>query len=232
MNIRVLVLLLSLLTVKVLGAVGNESVIAVDSNEMGRMNKTLSLALKAGSVTGGISGSGIDVGYYLSPDFIIGGEYLKGETDLKDSFSERIFSTIDKSKVNAQVYGLYGRYFAGSTFAINSGIYYRNIESEIDVSSRYDKSYFISTKSQGSATVAKLGIGNYWSWSSGISLGCEWIGVQAPIANRNHKTTFLAGNGVTKSEKQSSFKLIDDLSQTFSSLTTWNVLTVHLGMSF
>src|SRR5690349_16241029 len=110
-----------------MGAVDNENIASMSSFENNRVNTKLNLALKAGFIAGGLTGSGADVGVYLNKDLILGAEYLQGKDNLKDQGSVITMGRVDKSTVQSQVYGVYAKYFTGPTFAITSGIYHRSI---------------------------------------------------------------------------------------------------------
>lgn len=234
MKMRILLFLISIHAIQLSAAIENETVINKSSFEENRANTNLNLALKLGYIAGGITGSGIDLGYHLNENLIIGAEYLQGKDDLRDAVNSNtsLSTSIDKVSLQAQFYGIYSKYFMGPTFAVTGGVYQRSINSEIAISSNYDDEIFVSTKSKGSATVAKLGIGNYWSWKFGLTLGCEWIGAQVPIANKKMDSSFTVGSKHSSKDKESIQKIGDDLSKTFSSNTTWSLLNVHLGYNF
>ncbi len=225
-------LALTLFTANAFSAIEPQSTTSISNFELNRTNKNVNLALKAGLITGGISGSGIDAAYYLNPNLLVGFEYLQGDEDLRDKAASSIYSNVDKAKISSKFYGVYGKYFTGSTFALTGGLYQRSIDAKIKISSSLDKNYYLSTSSTGSATVAKFGLGNYWSWNFGLTLGCEWVGVQMPVGNKKDRSSLDYGSSVSKSTAQEDLELVDDLSKTFSSSTTYSLLNLHLGYNF
>lgn len=214
------------------GAVNSESTTNISNFELNRTNKMYNLALKGGNISGGIPGYGIDVAYYTNPNLLIGLEYLQGKDDRKDELHTSLYANIDKVQLESKIFGIYGKYFTGPTFALTGGFYQRSITGIVKVSSSTDSNDFISTSSNGVATVAKIGVGNYWSWNFGLTLGCEWIGAQVPIANQNEKSSISYGTNTSKSNKNELLGLVENLSKDFSSSTSYSLLNLHLGYNF
>lgn len=84
-------------------------------------------------------------------------------------------------------------YFIGTTFAVNGGFYYTNIEEKGRLRSNKSDSYKIN----GNALTTKIGLGNFWSWKFGLTLGCEWVGVAFPPLFSSYSVTGTSTANIT-----------------------------------
>lgn len=208
------------------------STVILNESENSRQNKKTSLALRSGSIAGGISGSGVDISFFSDTNTQFGIEYMTGTHDLKPDIASIYSETIDKANLNAQLIGIYGKYFTGNSFAINGGISFRKIEADYIITNKSLSDYYVNSEVSGSATIGNIGIGNYWSWDNGFVLGCEWINYQIPLANKKYSSNTITGPGFDKSKSDELEKISMDLAKLFSSASTLQVLNIYLGYSF
>lgn len=198
------------------------------SSESARARKHFGVALKSGLAVGLISGSGLDGYMNLNPKLQFGLSYVMGTLDLKSSVTALTGANIDKLNLNVSLIEAYAKYFVGNSFALIGGLGYRNINSDISVTSTTGSKNTATSKSTGTAFVAKIGLGNYWSWKSGFTLGCEWVGYLTPLSSAYSSDS----SGVSTASMASLNNSANDLSKTFASTSTAQFLNLAIGYSF
>ncbi len=185
---------------------------------------------RTGLIVGGVPGAGVDLAYKLNPSVQVGVNLLSGSYDAKPLITSTYSNvTIDKVDLNARIYEAYGRYFLSKSFAFTGGLSYRQIDSEIMVSSS-DRKTFINTKSKGEAIAAKIGVGNYWTWDSGFTLGCEWAGYMVPVSGSYTSSTDSAG--ILSDDMTSIKKDSEDLGKFYAKSSLTQLLNLVVGYSF
>lgn len=200
---------------------------ASGSSTASRSLKWGGLAVKGGMIASGIPGSGVEAYMNLSPKFQVGLGFSSGTLDLSSLVSTVALVSIDKVNLNAQIIDVYSKYFVGNSFALTGGLAYRNMNSEINVSSSGSS---ISTTSSGSAITAKVGIGNYWTYDFGLTIGCEWVGYLAPLSSSYSSTS--TQTGTVSSNLTNVRNDAEDLGKTLAKTGSVQLLNLTLGYSF
>lgn len=193
-----------------------------------RQSHSVNVNLKTGFIVGAVSGSGIDVSLNRDSTVQWGLAYSTGSFDLRSLLTSTSGVDTDKVLLSAQLLEVYGKYFPENTFAITGGLGYRVIKSDIDIHSQTDAG-FVRTTSTGNAVVAKIGIGNYWSWDSGFNLGCEWVGYLLPLQSSYSSST---SSTITSTRLADLRDDAQDLGKTFAKTGTMQLLNLTLGWSF
>lgn len=157
-------------------------------------------------------GSGIQVGYFLTPRLMLEADYMQA------SFS--LFGY--ESKVNVATART--KWFVGNSFYVQGGAGLRQLSAVDDVSA------FIGTDSYrtsfaSSYLVGEVGIGNRWQFDS-FTIGCDWVGYLVPLAKLSSSESF-SGN-------ESEATKDDDRKNFTSQSENGNLLLVrfHLGWAF
>ena len=180
-----------------------------------------------GNIAGGIPGGGIEGMYRKDSKIEYGFEAYSGSLSLIDRISTVSTVNLEAADLKAKYFGGSARYFFGETFAITGGLGYRQIDSLIRVTS---KTSAIQTTSNGEAFYARVGIGNYWSWSSGFSLGCEWIGAQVPLSSKYSSAN--QSTGVSSSSMEDVRSTGEELGETLAKSTILQTLNLKIGYTF
>ncbi len=180
-----------------------------------------------GNIAGGISGAGVEGMYRKNSKLEFGFEFHTGSLSLIDKIDTTSSVKLEAADLNAKYFGGIARYFVGETFAVNGGLGYRQIDSLIRVSS---SSSSIQTTSNGNAFYARVGIGNYWTWNSGFSLGCEWIGAQVPLSSSYSSES--QSSGVSSSSMENVRETGEDLGKTLAKSTIFQALNLKIGYTF
>ena len=141
------------------------------TSEHNRMDKEYTLSAQVvGLNSPGIVGSGINFGWYQSRNLI---------WQIETTFHNERQGIFHRPTGNSL--GLHLKYFPGNTFYMNSGLDYR----QIDYNDRYYISYdsgYQTARFKSRSVALTYGIGNQWQWEN-FTLGCEWVGIAAPIAS-------------------------------------------------
>lgn len=102
------------------------------------------------------------------------------------------------------------RYFVSETFAVTGGLGNRRGILKISVSD--DQQNVINTVQTISTIDAGLAVGNYWLWSNGFMIGCDWIGVLTPVSS-SFESTFSSNLDDLAAEEDLVKRLNDNLSK-------------------
>ena len=204
----------------------NES--EMGSSEVARSTKWGGVAFKSGFGVDIVPVSGIDIYMNMNSRLQLGFGYSSGKLDLSSAILSDTTSK-NTSDISAQLIDLYAKYFVGNSFALTGGLTHRTIKSHIFVSSLTGASS-IDLNVSGAALTGKIGIGNYWSWDGGFTLGCEWVGYQSPLTSSFSSKTVSVGI-----PSDSMDNVADDgesLGRTFSKTGTLQLLNLAIGYSF
>lgn len=146
-----------------------QSEINYDSSEMNRKYKTFMFNTQLNGIEHNFTFTqGLIASYYLNSDSLIQLEYTTSNYDT---------NYIDTTHSSFNAFGIHYKKFISNSFYFNTGVDQRYIKYKIDKSSYYyEKNYNL----EGNTFTADFIIGNQWQWSN-FTLGCDWVGVVAPI---------------------------------------------------
>lgn len=159
--------------------------------------------------------SGITVGFFLNPEWVI---MLEGTSGREAT----IFDIFDDTDVKSKSFGVHAKNFAGNSFYYRFGVDYRDLEYQ------YTDNFITTTyrtfdsKSWG----VTFGIGNQWQWKN-FTLGCDWVGVTLPLSKKysNESVTTSGSLAFEQSENE-------DAKKDLTEKTQINLLRFYLGASF
>lgn len=198
------------------------------SSEIARSTKWGGVSYKSGLGIGIIPVNGIDIYMNMNSRLQVGIGYSSGTLDLSSLILSDTTSK-NKTDISVQLIDLYAKYFVGNSFAVTGGLTHRTIKSHIFVSSLTGSSS-IDMNVSGSGVTGKIGIGNYWSWDGGFTLGCEWVGYLSPLTSSFSSKTVSVGI-----PSDSMDNVADDgksLGRTFSKSGSYQLLNLAIGYSF
>ena len=124
---------------------------------------------------------GARLGYQSDASIQFSSKFLAGRSDLKSKFPQSETITVQKSEMTGLAGSLDLRYFFGHSFSIQGGAGFRR--ANIDISVTEVSGLSVDVKQSLSAVDALFGLGNHWMWSSGLTLGCDWIVVMVPLSS-------------------------------------------------
>ncbi len=196
-----------------------------DSSEFNRMNKKYeAFVILTGSGPNSLATTGLSLGYHYTMNdlFILegtGGRYADGFSFLSNGKSN--------TDLTAQSFGFHFKQFTGNSFYYRVGLDYRNLTYKYsygpNASSQFEEAGF-----KGESLAASFYIGNQWQWEN-FTLGCDWIGVSAPIYSQ-------IKDEYKNSEAQLRNNYYDDklnnYYDVFVKRINANVLRFYLGASF
>lgn len=125
------------------------------------------------------------------------------------------------------VLALHARYFVGNSFNILTGLGYRSAAIKLNLKDKLLGSV------DGDLTVQSIAIpffiGNNWTWSSGFTFGCDWIGAWIPVSGKTQAS--IKGNLSQKDRDEFvdvGAKIGDGLAKT----TSFTLFLTSIGWAF
>lgn len=171
---------------------------------------------------------GIGGSYNMKPNFAIGMHYLSGSKTMSYESSDNGSKVTGDAKLQGSAGYVYGRYFFGNSFNMMAGLGVRTgtIEYTLAESSANLK---LNGKVDIQSLAAPVFIGNRWTFVSGMTIGCDWIGAFIPLSGKAKST--LDGNIPSST--------LSDLNQKFVSLgdelahkTSLTLFLTSIGWAF
>ena len=196
-----------------------------DSSEYNRMDKKFeALVILTGSGPNAVSTTGFSLGYHYTPNQIFllegtGGRLGNGFSFFSDGKSNTDLTT--------QSFGIHFKHLTSNSFYYRFGLDYRSLN--------YKYTYGPNANSQteeigfkAESVAASFYIGNQWQWEN-FTLGCDWIGVSAPIFSdvRNEYK-----NSEAQLRKGYYEEKIENYADSFVRKINVSVLRFYLGASF
>lgn len=159
--------------------------------------------------------SGIAVGFFLEPDWIIMLEGTRGR-------EATVFDFFDDTDVQSTSIGVHAKNFAGNSFYYRFGVDYRDIEYQ------YTDNFLTTTRRtfDSQSWAVSFNIGNQWQFKN-FTLGCDWVGVTLPLSKK-YSNESVTTTGSLAYEQQENEDAKDDLTER----TQINLLRFYLGASF
>lgn len=198
------------------------------TSEANRLRKKLTIAANLLGVGPGLSkNQGLSVGYQLTPDSLIIGEFHNSDGYEWRSYtsSNGIVTTSGASRTQHQGIGVHYKQFTSNSFYFRTGL------DIMDMSYRYnrisasgaDSSY--DSKFNANVGYANFTIGNQWQWDN-LTVGCDWVGLVAPIFSK------LNGRSITGSPDTYDISNFEDDIGLYTQNSTLLALRFYIGASF
>jgi hypothetical protein len=126
---------------------------------------------------------GASASYSLNPNFKVGLTYLQGKksVDISDS------TVTAKGDLTGMAVNIQARYFLSNSFNLSSGLGYRAANIKYNVADTVGN--HVEGELKISSITIPFFIGNSWTWESGFTLGCDWIGVFIPLSGSSKGST-------------------------------------------
>lgn len=162
------------------------------ASQIARSNKKIGLdalytPLSDYALSYGAAGS-----YNLSPRINTGFALLMGTSTVSQSETENGVEYKAEAKITGSAYYAYGRYFLGNSFNVTGGLGLRSATINYNAQAGNGAVVALNGKVEIQSIVLPLYIGNRWSFDSGFTIGCDWIG--AMIAVTGSAKSSLEGN--------------------------------------
>ena len=155
--------------------------------------------------------------------------FLAGGGDYKEKIGKTDRLNIDKFMIIGWQADFYFRYFIWNSFALKSGIGYRNLSVDFSSSSSSQK-FVLDLKLQISSVVVPIFIGNHWTLDNGLTFGCDWIGAFVPLYGESKASTTLTG--ASSSIAEASNNQMQDLGKKLSKQVSYTLLVFGVGYQF
>ena len=153
-----------------------------NSSTNARKIKHLSLGLEVTPASDYMLTYGLSGEYHSSSKLLVGASLLTGTKSKTIDDTQGGFGASASAKLTGTAFLVTGRYFFGNSFNLTSGLGYRTASINYTISVASSLSNInIDGKLEIQSIVVPLFIGNRWSWKSGFSLGCDWIGIMVPV---------------------------------------------------
>lgn len=160
--------------------------------------------------------------YNLSPQINTGFAVLMGTSTLSKSETDNGVETTANAKIVGSAYYAYGRYFLGNSFNATGGLGLRSATITYDAQVGSGSAIALKGKVEIQSIVLPVYIGNRWTFDSGFTIGCDWIG--AMIAITGSAKSSLEGNLDNQTIKNFNQEFLD----TGNSLAHKSSLTLFL----
>lgn len=114
------------------------------------------------------AGFGGRIGYFITPDSLVGVNYSTGSLSLNDAAYDSMLFELT-----------YKRFFTNSIY-IDAGIANEAVDVKYKVVDATNSFARVESKAEIKRSGVVLHIGNQWQWST-FTLGCDWLGHHLPI---------------------------------------------------
>lgn len=186
------------------------------------------------SMHGGVPVSGLEFVMPVAPDLQLNYAYVQGRTDLASEVNASVVPYISRADFGVTEASVTLRYFLSSSFYAGAGAGYRTLDMKIAGLDWADGTTF-DGRYQSQALQAKVMIGNGWTFSNGLYLAFDWIGLAAPLAVTQSEfgateTSLDRSLSLTRNEENDPEykRAADRISRT----TMGTLLTLRLGFNF
>lgn len=165
---------------------------------------------------------GVRVGYFLDRNMLVEGEIMFGNQDGGSTWGGSSLFDFGRYEIDGQSIGVHLKHFVGNSFYYRAGLDYRWLDYEYT----YDNSGFDAAAAfKGTSAAVTFNIGNQWHWKN-FNLGCEWVGLSAPILSNISDKRFASNSAVYDIND------FNDDQETLVKDLNLNLLRFYLGASF
>jgi len=150
---------------------------------------------------------GVGGSYNLKPNLALGVQILAGSEILKFSAADQTATAYGSAKLQGTAGYIYGRYFFGNSFNMMTGLGVRSATVKYHIEESSLK-LAVDGKIDIQSIALPVFIGNRWTFKSGFTIGCDWVGAFVPLSGSAKSS--LSGNLPNE--------LISDLNKSFLSV--------------
>ena len=157
------------------------------------------------------AGYGARVGYFITPDSLVGVNYSTGRLDLNDAAYESTLFELT-----------YKRFFTNSIY-MDAGLASEAVDTRyrvIDAANSFAK---VESKAALKRSGVVLHIGNQWQWSN-ITLGCDWLGHHLPLSRKESFSPSAGGDPSDEARQKREVKK--------ATRSTLQMIRAYVGFSF
>ncbi len=194
-----------------------------------RQNKKYSVGAELGIFLFPISGPGMHLNYSLQKDLSFGIRYISGSFDASGLITENPFTSIDTFTIDGSITEIDVKWFPGNSFYCRLGLGQREISSDIKVSSTLDNTS-IETSIKSNATAVSIGLGNIWTFDSGLYLGGEWIALSVPLSSSFSSSA--SSNSISNDSLRDIIQESEDTAEKLGTITSVGFATLLIGFQF
>lgn len=208
-----------------------EATVLEPSKEL-RSGRTFSIGFNGGNFIAPVTGVGLEANYFFNSNIKGYFSYSSGTYDGLELVKGEEYTGVSINKFDISASLIEGgiKYFTGNSFYLKGGIGQRNIDFDFETTSTIS-SVYLNTKIESQSLVIIGGIGNLWSFDSGLYLGGEWLTLHFPIDFQyEFKNTTNAPDSDTSLESLN--KDIRDISEKLGKSQTGGVVQLLLGYEF
>jgi hypothetical protein len=170
---------------------------------------------------------GARVFYQAGSHFQFGTLYLGGSKNLKDSLSPEPPIKITTLTFTSMAIWAYARFFIGNSFSVTSGVGYRNATGSLELVD--DRGNEVFSTFSGTSIILPVAIGNHWSLSNGLVIGCDWIAGMIPMTSASSSTTSTNLGSESLRKLSNSF---DALGEDISKINSLTLALLSIGYAF
>ena len=171
---------------------------------------------------------GGSVNYNLSPSLNVGLVALMGNSTVSKSETDNGIDYTANAKIAGSAYYVYGRYFFGNSFNAAAGLGLRT--ATVTYNEQIGGSAIaLNGKIDIQSIVLPIFIGNRWSFGSGFTIGCDWIGDMIAISGSAKST--LDGNLDNDTIKSFNQEFLD-LGNSLAHKSSVTLLLTSIGWAF
>jgi len=206
-----------------------QSVAAEKNSAEARADKKFGVAGRVG-LEMGMTASGVEGFYRLSPDLQLGLQYMQGSESLASKVDVDPTVSLDKLHIQGQTALAIARYFVCNSLNIYAAAGQRTINWEFAASSKLS---LISMSAKGKTTsiVAGAGIGNTWSWDNGFFLGADWFGAFVPLSSS--ASSSVTRNGFTENpDFDDTEASAENVGRKLGKANHYQLLSLNVGWAF
>ena len=171
---------------------------------------------------------GVGGSYNLKPNLALGLQVLMGSKTVNYSSTDQASTVSGNAKIQGTVGYVYGRYFFGNSFNMMTGLGVRSASIKYILEESSLK-LAVDGKIDIQSIALPVFIGNRWTFKSGFTIGCDWIGAFVPLSGSAKSS--LSGNLPNE--------MISDLNDKYLSLgkdlthkTSMTLFLTSLGWAF
>lgn len=201
-----------------------------DSSEANRLNKEWSLTYSLLGLSPNFSPSpGFSLGYHLDRNQQVIAEIRSGKGTFTRQRWESSNGVTQEFKTDAQInqIGVHYKRFTGNSFYFRTGLDYGTVDYKFDLSSSFFTDDRAASSFSSKALIGSFVIGNQWQWEN-FTLGCDWVGIAAPITYQISSRVPETGSTFDESAKRD----FEDDKKAYVSSSSPVLLRFYLGASF
>lgn len=179
-------------------------------------------------VSGFLLSFGGGASYNVKPDLALGIQYLTGSKTIHDEMTDNVITVKADATLQGSAGYVYGRYFIGNSFNMMAGLGVRTATIKYTMEEE-SLNLKLNGKIEIQSITVPVFIGNRWTFQSGFTLGCDWIGAFIPLTGSAKST--LDGNLPNSLITELNDKFVSD-GNDLAHKTSLTLLLTSVGWAF